>query len=89
MESQAPDWPDAGEVATNFDWSIDERMAGRLRREKITARYAGWNFNGLVWWDRDAETFKCEVWRYHIPRWIAEGTLPEIMEAVSNEHGRD
>ena len=51
-------------VMSNFDHEIDTSVAAALKEKEAFARYAGWNFNGRVWWDRNAEEWVCEVWTY-------------------------
>jgi hypothetical protein len=75
-------------VMSNFDHEIDAgEWRERPRTEKVYGQYSGWNFCGYVWWDREAETFKCEVWQYHSPQEIVSGTPQEIMDAVCEKWG--
>ena len=78
------------EVMSNFDHIINIDAAKALCERESFARYSGWNFNGRVWFDRDADTFACEVWVHHVPRKaIVRGTLREIMDEVSAEYGSE
>lgn len=76
-------------VMSNFDHEIDPKGLERLKVEKVYGQYAGWNFCGYVWWDAEAETFKCEVLQYHEPQEIVEGSPQEIMDAVCAKWGDD
>lgn len=81
-------YPSSGDVVmTNFDHEIDQDVADRLKIVEMSADYAAGNFNGQVWWDRADETYKCEVWRFHIPVEVTWGTLPEIMQNLSERYG--
>lgn len=73
-------------VMTNFDHSIDQGVAEKLKSDPSTyATYAGWNFCGYVWWN--GESYICEVWQYNSLIDWATGTLEEIMEEVSTKYG--
>jgi len=70
---------------SNFDHEIDKGFEDAIKAESCFGRYAGWNFNGRVWWD---DCFHCEVWTYCIQReTIHADTLNELMEKVSDEYG--
>lgn len=77
----------AESVMHNFDRSIDQDVADRLRKEKLIAQYSGWNFCGYVWWDEPHQTYRTEVWCYHSPVTVVSGSLEEIMEQVSEKWG--
>lgn len=87
MEDYPHDWEELDTVMTNFDHSIDWDVAEKLKTGQYTAAYAGWNFNGRVWW---AGTYKCAVWRYgsHVETVISD-SLQEIMDTVSERYGYD
>ena len=74
---------------SNFGHEINAIVASRLMMEKIYSLYAGWDFCGYVWWDRDADTYKCEVWQWNAPCEIVSGSLPEIMDQVCDTYGDD
>ncbi len=77
-------------VMSNFDREIDQAVAERLRTEERFSRYAGWNFNGRVWWDRELSVWKCEVWTYGSPKDVVlSDTLEDVMTTVSNRWGYD
>jgi hypothetical protein len=77
-------------VMTNFDHSIDKCLEARLKTEEIAMQYSGWNFCGIVWWDRAAEQFRCLVMCYHVNReTVTRPTLEEIMEYVCDHYGDD
>lgn len=77
----------SGAVMSNYGHEIDPVAASMLKDEEVALHYAGWDFNGQVWWDRDAGTYRCEVWVYHIPQEVVSGTLQEIMDTVSAGYG--
>lgn len=77
-------------VMTNFDHSIDEEVATRLRENPdAQAEYTGWNFIGYVSWVPEVGHYTCEVWQYHSPRETFEGSLQEIMAAVCETYGSE
>lgn len=76
------------QLMSNYDGQIIEETATALKREELFSRYAGWNFNGKVWWDGDKDIWHCEVWCYGCYReTITANTLEEIMQAVSDKYG--
>jgi len=75
-------------VMSNFDHEIDRSIERRLRESEAFSRYAGWNFNGRVWWDRAAGEWRCEVWTYGVPHEvIGAEALEEIMQKVCADYG--
>jgi hypothetical protein len=77
-------------VMSNYDRLIDLVVAERLKVEEAFSRYAGWNFNGRVWWDRERSAWICEVWVLGEPNGVVEGTtLTEIMDLVCERWGAD
>lgn len=76
---------------SNFDWEIEDGVEEKLKANpNAHTRYAGWNFNGRVWWDAKRELFACEVWRYGDPvQVVYAATLKEIMNTVSDEWGHE
>lgn len=73
---------------SNFDHTIESWAEDRLCQEEVYAQYSGWEFCGYVWYDRDSELFKCEVWRYNVPVQIYEAdNLLGIMSDVSSDWG--
>ena len=78
---------DGDSVASNCFYEHDAEQAARLKEAPDHfSRYAGWNFNGRIWW---AETeWACEVWRYGAPVVTVTGeTIPGIMKEVSEMFG--
>jgi len=71
---------------SNFDHTIDTDLEKELKVGKFYAQYAGWDFCGYIWWNKNK--WSCEVWRYnsHIDT-IHGDTLQEIMDDVSLEYG--
>ena len=80
-------WTRSRAVMSNFDHEIDAGVAEELRHEKAFAQYSGWNFCGYVWWDRDAETYRCEIWQWNEPVEVVSGSLCEIMDEVCERYG--
>lgn len=75
------------DIMTNFDHSIDEKVAKHIKDKPLFSRYAGWEFNGKVWWLRGK--WHCDVWRYHsCMETVSAKTLKEIMEIVCDKYGK-
>ncbi len=73
-------------VMSNADHSIKSDIADKLKTGKFYAQYAGWNFCGYVFWDKNQ--WACEIWVYHNhEKTIKAETLSEIMDIVSEEYG--
>lgn len=73
---------------SNFDHVIVDGFEEALKKRpnEVFGRHAGWNFNGMVWWD--GENFNQLVWHCHIPLEVFTApTLEELMEAVNKEWG--
>ena len=90
MESILPEaeCPDA--VMTNFDHTIDQSVADRIKESGECSQYAGWNFCGYVWWEAEADQWACEIWQYNaVMEVIRADSLETIMAKVSNEYGSD
>lgn len=90
IEELAPCRPAFGcDVMTNFDHSIDEETAKKLKEGKLeVACYPGWNFQGTVWYADGL--WKCDVWQYHHHVvTVAAKELKDIMEWVSSKYGWD
>ena len=78
------------DVMSNFDHRIDAELAECLKTAEAFARYAGWDFNGRVWWARDVERWRCEVWCYCTPVAVVEASsLEDIMSEVCERWGVD
>lgn len=72
---------------SNSDHTVDDGIEDRLRNESVFTRYAGWNFNGLVWLDAEG-AFSCQVWVYGSPvATVRAETLEDLMREVSDEWG--
>lgn len=79
-----------GTGMSNFDNEIREGFEEALRAApgKIYGLHAGWNFNGLVWFD--GENFVEQPWTYGTPNApISAPTLRELMDAVNDRYGWD
>jgi hypothetical protein len=75
---------------SNCGHEIDDGFeeALRARPAEVYGRHAGWNFNGLVWFE--SGLFHEQVWCYRSPRKeISAPTLRELMNAVNDEFGSD
>lgn len=82
------DWPELGAdpVMTNADLSIDEVLAAAVRGRSVVSRHAGWDFNGLVWWENGL--FHEQVWVHHaVVETLSAPTLKELMTAVNTRFG--
>jgi len=60
-----------------------------LKTENVYAKYPGWNFNGTVWYDKEAKTYRCDVWCYHKLEKTVSGSLKSIMKQICEEYGDD
>ena len=77
---------DGDDIMLNFDRAVVEETAIAIKGEELFSRYAGWNFNGMVWWQD--EKWHCEVWQYRsYMETVSEDTLDEIMITVSDKYG--
>ena len=79
---------DGEELMSNFDGKIVEATAKAIKGKELFSRYAGWNFNGKVWWDANSSKWCCEVWCYR--SWsatIIEDELTDIRDSVSERWG--
>ena len=75
-------------IMSNFNHTIDKKIAKSIKNKKLVAQYAGWNFCGWVWWQ--ANQWNCEIWRYHsYIETINANTLEEIMDEVCETYGND
>lgn len=75
-------------IMSNLGHRIVTATVDSIKGKKLFSRYAGWSFNGKVWWQNDK--WLCEVWCYH--SWMETvvcDTLQEIMEGVSSIYGED
>ena len=74
------------QLMSNFDRVIDKETEQAIKCNELFSRYAGWNFNGLVWWQDNK--WLCEVWCYGSWRetFVCD-TTEEIMENVSDGYG--
>jgi hypothetical protein len=71
---------------TNLDHSYDKEILEKVRNGEGWTRYAGWNFNGRVWFGNNE--YHCEVWHYGSPCNVISADTPEnLMQAVSYEWG--
>lgn len=79
---------DGEEIMSNFYGAIVSETAEAIKGKELFSRYAGWNFNGKVWWQNGK--WCCEVWTYG--SWnetFVVDTLSEIMSDVSSDYGSD
>ena len=75
-------------VMSNCDYTIENDVADKLKTGKFYSQYAGWNFCGYVYWNKDK--WYCEIWTYHSHvKTVHRNTLDEIMDKVSEEYGND
>lgn len=81
---------ESGEAGlSNFDFQVHDGIEERLRTEHVWTRYAGWNFNGRVWFNAEG-SFSCQVWVYGSPvATVQAETLHDLMHEVSDEWGYD
>jgi hypothetical protein len=79
-----------GTVLSNFDHAIEVPIVEQLKLQEAYADYTAWNFFGLVWWDRAAARWKCEVRQYHQTiEVLDEGSLEDIMTTACGRYGSD
>ncbi len=74
------------DVITNFDHSIDEDVAEKLREGGTFARHAAWNFNGLVWFDGGRWHERVSVYGQTRNAYTAD-TLEQLRQIVNDEFG--
>lgn len=79
---------DGEALMSNFDGEIVQETAEAIKGKELFSRYAGWNFNGKVWWQNGK--WCCEVWCYgSFQKTFVEDTLQDIMSEVCSEYGSD
>ena len=73
-------------LMSNFDRVIDKETEQAIKGNELFSRYAGWDFNGKVWWQDNK--WLCEVWCYGSWRetFVCD-TLEVIMTEVSDNYG--
>jgi len=79
---------DGEDLMSNFDGQIIQETAEAIKGNELFSTYAGWDFNGKVWW-MDGK-WLCEVWCYG--SWketVIKDTLQEIMDEVCSKYGSD
>jgi hypothetical protein len=76
------------EVMSNFDHSIDQKVAEYIKDKEIWAGYSGMHFYGKVWWAENQ--WHCEVRQYkqHVNTISCE-TLRAIMSECCSEYGSE
>jgi hypothetical protein len=75
---------------SNFYHSVDEGFEEALRAGGVFGRHAGWNFNGVVWFDADSQAFVEEVRVYcEVRGQFSAPTLRELMDEVNGKFGWD
>lgn len=81
---------DGEEIMSNCDKEIVESTAKAIKGKELFSRYSGWNFNGIVWWDKIYSKWCCEIWCYG--SWqdtIVADELQDIMDEVCERWGTD
>lgn len=81
-----PDWPEAGELMTNFDHTVDAAMAARLQTEQVVASYPGWDFYATCWYAEGQYHAAVRRFGQHIDTLSAE-TAEALMEETSALYG--
>jgi hypothetical protein len=85
-----PGYQHVGEVMTNFNHSIDAKVAEQLRAGPFWADYHAWEFCGVVWFDRATTEWCCDVRRYRcLQECVRRASLQEIMDYCSEKWGAD
>lgn len=84
IPSRTEHWTGMSNQYHEIDDGFEDAL--RSRPNEVYGYYAGWDFNGRVWFD--GEKFNCEVWHYReIQEVISALTLRDLMEAVSDKWG--
>ena len=77
-------------VMSNLTHSINKKVARILKQGKFYSQYSSKNFEGYVWWNKELQTWFCEIWQDHIHKeTVNAGSLEEIMLKVSEKYGYD
>lgn len=77
---------DGEEIMSNYDYLIIEETAEAIKGKELYSHYAGWNFNGQVWWENDL--WHCEVWCYgSYQQTVSAETLNKIMNNACSIYG--
>lgn len=90
MSAQRRDdgWIELDEVATNFDFAVDEAIEAKLKTGHYLSGYSGWEFHATIWWD--GTQFVGEPFRYHKAMPLHYGaTVRELMNSISQQYGYD
>jgi hypothetical protein len=79
--------PESAHEMSNFDHSIDDGLDEDLRAG-MRGVHSGWDFNGIVWFDKDREVF-CEAVRVHheLAGIVESPSLGQLMIDVSDVYG--
>lgn len=80
-----------GEVASNFDYTVDDEIALRLKLEENTvAGYPCWDCHCMVWYDKNKSKYGCRVKKYSfVCDVFYKNTVKEIVEYVVQKHSAD
>lgn len=82
-----PDWPVLDDdLMSNFDHSVDQAVADRLRNEQVLAIYPGWDFNATCWFADGMFHAGVHVFHEYIET-LSAGTPEELMTLVCEEYG--
>jgi len=76
------------DVMSNFDHIIDKDVEGKIKGKSLYAYYPGWNFHGIVWFDKRTKKWRCLVSQFHVHvETIETSTLQGLMSEVCKTYG--
>lgn len=74
------------DVMSNFDRCIEHEVAEAIKGKDYHAGYAGWHFNGRVWWEDDQWHCAVKTYASHVAT-FSEDSLDELRITVSDNYG--
>lgn len=77
-------------VCSNFDHEIDEAVVKELETGNCFAKYPGWNFHAMVWYDKESGQFIASVRRDHalVANYFGT-TFRAVKEQICEAYGND
>ena len=88
MEKDAGKPGECGNAVYNNIDHVQELSDEDVIKSGLYHQHAAWNFCGWVWYDKEEEVFKEEVWEYYsLVDTISAATIKSLIDKVNAEHG--